>query len=580
MSRSRALSILLVAALAAVFVARAQEEPAVEVFLDRVEVDVVNLEVVVTDGRGNPVRGLTRDDFVVLEDGDPVELTNFYAVQEGARRDVEAGETAAEPLLDLGAEPAAVEPLPEDQRLSLALVIDNANIDPGSRKRVLDQLREQLDAMLRPGDRVLVASLEPQVEMRQSFTDDRAAIDAALDAIGRSAGGRPDLFAQRRLIRSAISTLDNSASSGGGPGLGPESPDTPADGANRVLNLIQSYSAQAETLMRQTYGALETVTASLAGLPGRRAVLLVSEHLAVNPAEALLQEWHDNFSAAVPGLGDPFGEARRFDVGEALRRVAHQAASDRVTFYTLHASGVLGGMRGAGDGAMLGPAGANADLGNMEPLMHLAAATGGSSMLNSANAAALIERMSADYRDYYSLGYSSPKSQDGRYHRIEVRVPGRDVRIRHTEGYRAKTAEQRMKERTLSALMFDVADNPLDVRVQLMPEQADGNRIILPVLVRVPISQLVLVPQENEHVARLSIVIAVRDADGRLSDPQRVVVPISIPNDKLLEAMGQEVGHGLNLAMRKGDSKLAVGVRDELSAVESTLNLNVTVGKS
>jgi hypothetical protein len=165
-------------------------------------------------------------------------------------------------------------------------------------------------------------------------------------------------------------------------------------------------------------------------------------------------------------------------------------------------------------------------------------------------------------------------------HRIEVKVPGRDVRIRHTEGYRAKTAEQRMKERTLSALMFDVADNPLDVRVQLMPEQADGNRIILPVLVRVPISQLVLVPQENEHVARLSIVIAVRDIDGRLSDPQRVEVPISIPNEKLLEAMGQEVGHGLNIAMRKGDSKLAVGVRDELSAVESTLNLNVTVGKS
>jgi hypothetical protein len=44
--------------------------------------------------------------------------------------------------------------------------------------------------------------------------------------------------------------------------------------------------------------------------------------------------------------------------------------------------------------------------------------------------------------------------------------------------------------------------------------------------------------------------------------------------------MGQEVGHGLNLAVRQGDAKLAVGVRDELSAVESTLNLNITVGKS
>lgn len=578
MSRPRVLPVLALAAVAAAVAAAHAQGPAVEVFLDRVEVDVVNLEVVVTDGRGNPIRGLTRDDFVVLEDGERVELTNFFAVQEGARRDLEAGEPTA-PMLDLDGDAADAQPLPEDQRLSLALVIDNANIDPGSRKRVLDQLRAQLDEMLRPGDRVLVASLEPQVEMRQTFTDDRAAVDAALDAIGRTSGGRADLFAQRRMIRNTISTLDGSVSAAGGGDRTPDSPDTPDAGADRVLGLIQSYSAQAETLMRQTFGALETVTASLAGLPGRRAVLLVSEHLASNPAESLLQEWYDNFASLVPGLRDPISEGRRFDVSEALRRVAHQAASDRVTFYTLHASGVAGSLRGAGDSAFLGSPGGIADLGSMEPLMHLAAATGGSSMLNSANARALVERMSADYRDYYSLGYSSPKSQDGRYHRIEVKVPGRDVRIRHTEGYRAKTADQRMKERTLSALMFDIADNPLDVRVQLMPEQADGRRIILPVLVRVPISQLVLVPQENEHVARLSIVIAVRDADGRLSDPQRVEVPISIPNDKLLETMGQEIGHGLNLAVRQGNAKLAVGVRDELSGVESTLNLNIDVGK-
>jgi hypothetical protein len=55
---------------------------------------------------------------------------------------------------------------------------------------------------------------------------------------------------------------------------------------------------------------------------------------------------------------------------------------------------------------------------------------------------------------------------------------------------------------------------------------------------------------------------------------------MAIPNDRLLESMGQEIGHGINLLVRAGDSKLAVGVRDEYSAVESTLNLNITVGKS
>lgn len=564
----------LVAAALLALATSAQEAPEPEVFLDTVDVEVVNLEIVVTDDDGNPVHGLTREDFVILEDGDRVEVSNFYAVQGGSRRDLEA---ASEPaILPLGEEPPA-EPLPVEQRLSLAVVIDNANIDPASRKRVLDQLREHLADVLRPGDRVLVATLEPQAEVHQGFTDDPALIDAALDAVGRLGAGRADLFSQRRMIRNAIGTLDNSAPTGGGP----ESPDTPADGAERVLGLIRSYAAQSEGVMRQTFGSIETVVASLAGLPGRRAVLLVSEHLAANPAEGLLQEWYNAFSSLVPSLGDPINTARQWNLSDEMRRVAHAAASDRVTFYTLHASGSLGSLRGAGDGSFLGAPGGGGDLGNYEPLMHLAAATGGSSMLANVNAAALVDQMSADYRDYYSLGYSSPKSQDGRYHRIEVRVPGRDVRVRHTEGYRAKTPEQRMKERTLSALLFDHADNPLDVRVQLMPEQQQegGRHLVLPVLVRVPISQLVLVPQGSDHIARVSIVIAVRDAEGRLSEPQRVVVPITIPNEKLLEAMGQEIGHGLNLLVRKGDSKLAVGVRDELAATESTLNLNVTVGQ-
>jgi hypothetical protein len=113
-----------------------------------------------------------------------------------------------------------------------------------------------------------------------------------------------------------------------------------------------------------------------------------------------------------------------------------------------------------------------------------------------------------------------------------------------------------------------------------MPESRRDKHWLLPVVVRVPISQLVLVPQENEHVAQVSIAIAVRDANGGLSDPQSYELPIRIPNDRLLESMSQEIGHGINLLVRGGDSKLAVGVRDELSAIESTVNLNVTVGKS
>lgn len=564
-SPTAAAVVLLASGLAAAAAAQSPAPP--DLFLDHVDVDVVDVEVVVTDRRGNPVHGLTREDFVVLEDGERVELTNFYAIEGAVRVGAEGPEEEA-----AGAS-GTVTLLPPEQRLSLAVLIDNGNIEPGSRKRVLDQLRDHLHIALRPGDRVMLATLEPQVKILQGFTDDRAAADAALAAFGKTAAGRGSLSAQRRVVSHSIATLDDFQSSTG------RTQDSPEAAADRSLALIESFAHQAEGGTRRTFGSLESMVSSLAGLPGRRAILFVSQHLSTNPVQGMLDQWYQQYSQLVPGLTQPMGMARQWDMTPYLREVADQAAADRVTFYTLHAGGAFGDMPGADQAAMPVASTASTHTFEREPLSHLAHATGGAT-INTVNARSLLERISADYRDYYSLGYSSPKSQDGEFHRIEVRVPDHDVRLRHTVGYRAKTGEQRMRERTLSALLFDVGENPMGIKIQLMPESRRDKNWLLPVMVRVPISQLVLVPQENEHVAQVSIAIAVRDTDGGLSSPQSYDVPIRIPNDRLLESMSQEIAHGVNLLIRGGDSKLAVGVRDELSGAESSVNLNVSVGKS
>src|SRR5947209_3603213 len=46
----------------------------------RIEVSLVNVDGTVTS-RGEPLRGLTRDDFEILEDGVPQTITNFYAIE-------------------------------------------------------------------------------------------------------------------------------------------------------------------------------------------------------------------------------------------------------------------------------------------------------------------------------------------------------------------------------------------------------------------------------------------------------------------------------------------------------------------
>src|SRR5687767_5379465 len=62
---------------------------------ETLEVKVMELEAVVLDKSGQPVEGLTREDFEVRVSGKPVELTNFFAVRKGAAVDDEPGITSA-----------------------------------------------------------------------------------------------------------------------------------------------------------------------------------------------------------------------------------------------------------------------------------------------------------------------------------------------------------------------------------------------------------------------------------------------------------------------------------------------------
>ena len=50
-------------------------------YLETVDVNIVNVDVFVTDKAGNPITGLTVDDFELYEDGKPIAITNFYILE-------------------------------------------------------------------------------------------------------------------------------------------------------------------------------------------------------------------------------------------------------------------------------------------------------------------------------------------------------------------------------------------------------------------------------------------------------------------------------------------------------------------
>jgi hypothetical protein len=99
-------------------------------------------------------------------------------------------------------------------------------------------------------------------------------------------------------------------------------------------------------------------------------------------------------------------------------------------------------------------------------------------------------------------------------------------------------------------------------------------------MIMIPFQNLLLLPQEENHVGQVTLFVAVRDQEsGGVSDPQRVDLPIEIPNSQVGEVSQQAAAYALELDLKRGAKRIAVGVRDRLARIDSTVNLEITVGE-
>ncbi|MGB5512895.1 MAG: VWA domain-containing protein, partial [Thermoanaerobaculia bacterium] len=151
-------------------------------YVETVDVTVVNLDVYVTDKKGEPITGLARDDFEIFENGRPVAISNFFAVED--RQPVEAQPPAAVAEPEAPAIPGMPEEqqfaLPDDQRLSLVIYVDNFNIRPFNRNRVFRRLRDFLIEKISTHDQVMLVTYDRSLHMRHDFTSDPTLIASQL----------------------------------------------------------------------------------------------------------------------------------------------------------------------------------------------------------------------------------------------------------------------------------------------------------------------------------------------------------------------------------------------------------------
>jgi VWFA-related protein len=187
MRHHRFATVLAAAALvAAAALPAAAQAPEVErPFEEEIAVTEVLLDVLVTDRQGNVIVGLGPEDFVVHEDGEPVEVSGvaFYS-----------SSVPTESAAELAAKGVEVDRVPEDRYF--VLFFDDVAKYQGSGVNLMQrQMRAGRDAKqwlresLVPADWVAVAGFDRKLELHQDFTRDREAIAAAIDRAVRGDEG-------------------------------------------------------------------------------------------------------------------------------------------------------------------------------------------------------------------------------------------------------------------------------------------------------------------------------------------------------------------------------------------------------
>jgi VWFA-related protein len=568
------------------------EAPGGELFIERVDINVINVEAFVTDKDGNAVNDLTADDFEVYEDGKLVELSNFFQndrvkpLDQQLERD---RQMVAEGRQGRRSAPAVTpRDLPEDQRLNLVVYVDLYHLRPTSRTKVMKELGGFLEDRIHQGDRVMMIAHQRTLQMIHPFTQDIGQVINGIEKVAKMATNGQMADAERRRVRN---TLFEGRGDEPQPGqLNPARADQAVIQVNVMENIrlfVQQQRLETENSMK----ALETVLRSLGGLPGRRALLYVSDGLEKQPGSDLFQIYTERYSAgtrydsSAPSRSGI--ELTRGDLTDVYHRVTSAANTHQVTLYTLQARGAMGlGTASAEEGDNSMGMGGQLTSHNerlaaeQEPLIDLAEETGGSSIINSSNFGGALDSLSQDFNSLYSLGYRSRTGGDGKYHKIEVKVKRPGLRVRHRTGYVDSPQDQRVADRAFSSLILDLESNALGVSVDFATPQLEGlNKYHLPLLVRIPLRELALLPDGDKHKGKLRLFFAVQDPDGAISQVQEVPYPVEIPAAEAEQLKDKEIGYALKLAVREGTPKVAVSVWDEVSGIESYLLRSVPVGK-
>jgi VWFA-related protein len=524
-------------------------EPESSPVFEKIDVRVIDFDVVVTDRRGNFVPGLTKDDFEILENNVPKPVTNFYEISGGAPKNVtNVAEVGGK--IETPAAAPATPAMQEEMKRRIIIYIDNLSLAPFNRNRVFTQMKEFLKTAMRPGDEAMVATYNRSMKVRVPFTRDANQVSSILDAIASESGlgvaNRSERKSFEDRIRDATSYED-------------------------AIGTARTYASSVEHDLRQSVSSLNALMGTLAGVEGKKILVLTSEGFPMQPGREIFafvddmgrdKNWQGVTSSAMEGM--------HFDGTNLIQSVAKTANANDITMYTIHAAGLSGGSEMSAENAQPTSAiVAHAAISNTTESMQLMAQmTGGLASVNTNNFADAFKHIRSDLDSYYSLGYRAGTERVDRQRYLQVRLKNRkDLRVRSRQTFVEKSVHAEMSDRTIANLLYRVKDNDLGIIARVArPVPVEDGLFQVQVDIQIPMQSLTLLPQgEEESVGGFDVYVVVGNKDNDMSDVAQKSHQVRVPKAQMTQLSGKFYTYTLQLLIERGLNRISLGVVDQIS---------------
>ena len=392
----------------------------------------VLLDLVVRDQHEKLVRGLKAGDVAVFEDGVRQTITSFRRVQGKEQFEYEQQQTTAARM---------GKPAQTVRNINLVAIVFQA-MSPRGRDFARAAAQEFLANQMLPNTYVAVFSLDSRLNALQGFTNDKAAL---LAAVRRASTGNYSDFAKTSndILNHAGYTVSGSeigiqvtpsTDPAATPGLATAGMEASLDSAGKVLAGILHASLSVDNYavgMRAT-GALLAMTRELGRMPGRKTVLYMSEGL-VLPADNL-----GMFQRAISEANrtnvsfyavDTRGLTTASPAQGALAELAAQASISR---HQTDNSPVNGQFQD--DYLQYALRAAN----TQASMAELARNTGGFLIADTNDLKKPLAHVMEDIRTHYELTYVPQSAKyDGRFRKLEVRMARPRLHVQTRNGYYA-----------------------------------------------------------------------------------------------------------------------------------------------